>query len=244
MKSNFFLPFFSLIFILSFGSFESVFATHCQKLTACERFAESDLIFVGKYKKVSSSFKTEGRLLSDNHHNPFEVSEIFLGSKEDKIGIISFPSMPGSTLVDDATYLVFARKNSQNEFVTGMCSIFPIENAKEDLKFLRNIPSQLRQTSKIAGNVITAASNWDYKNLLIKIQQVEGEKKLFEVKLDKKNGFELNYLAKGKYRITPSLSGQLLRNLFPDFDFEISGRGCYNTDIHLGRNDIGLFYYF
>jgi hypothetical protein len=146
MKHKVYLFILTFFLTLLFGCFDRVSACTCAAVSPCAAYYQADLVFIGKVvsskqKKVKIKDREDKEIEVETDEFNFEVKEIFKGG--DKISKISISGE--STTCDfpfkqDETYLVFAYKIGNNEYITSTCShTNKLSDAEEDLKFLREV---------------------------------------------------------------------------------------------------------
>ncbi len=250
MKRRFCLLLFSLALIFLSGSLTQVFACSClQPQPVCEAFGSAKAVFVGEVIEGKSAERMSDMIGAKTRDNSFvfKVSQNFFGAEEDKnitiltgfgFGDCGYPFQKGEK------YLVYAYEH-EGKLYTSICSrtrpAASVEDDFEELKYLL-----LTSGAKIDGTVTQYAksslekdSKQPMTNLKIRLEQLDGQKKIFDAVTDDKGNYSIRNLSAGKYKITPLLPEGWEVD-YPDNDFPLNDKGCAKKDIFV-KNDSLVF---
>jgi hypothetical protein len=207
MKRKIFLFFSSLFLITLFGNYERAYACMCANLSTCERFTNSDVIFVGKAIEIISEDKAK----FPREWTVFEISENIFGSKKQQIKVQNKVGGFGCGVEFERgeTYLIFANGDEAKGFGTSFChGNLPLSYAREELNNLRNLP-------KTGSGGMLFGQVWDFitkregdgirfglPGIKINIQEKGGSGKIYQAVTDVRGNFE-SLLPEGIYKLTP-----------------------------------------
>ena len=237
MKNKFSILIFTIFLILIAGSFEQVLACSCVWESPCQRFEESDLIFVGKVTKIQNE--------AENAYSVyFKVSESFKGVNiGDTANIKSYQNQYGSCGYKfdlDEEYLVFAKERGStmgvNRFWSSMCSgnrkIKLADNTLSDtLKILRSLNNN--DEGILTGRIQSFSDNGfgSLESVKVKAQKVGSKDEFFYGETNYYGEYYIN-LPFGKYVISP----QVLE------DFEVKDKssigGSAKNEVTTVRNGV------
>lgn len=240
MKNKFSLLIFSLVLMFLLGSFAQVSACSPSFTTSsfCEMVGDADVIFVGKAIGAKKQRVTENNGVKET----WDVGEIYFEVQESFVGIrkgirVTVSSGDengycGTWFKHNESYLIYGYGSLKKGFVDGQRTNL-VSEAQEDLEALRNLPKR-GTGSRIFGTIPQNAKSsllsdtfQPMSNLMLKIQQLQGKKQIFETVTDSFGNYEIANVPAGKYKILPNLS-----NIF-DFQnpsVEVNDRGCVSKD--------------
>jgi hypothetical protein len=176
-------------------------------------FQEARAVFVGKVmssKEISVPLQGQDQLYTmRERHYRFTVLEPFKGAKGGEVEVNAgwADSMCFVGYTEGATYLVYARGNSDSSLTTGLCDrTYPLDTASDDLYRLRAILKGVPEP-RFYGSVTII--DYDYSNSTSAVWKpfgsikmiVEGEGgKRFETVADEQGHFTLAQMPDGKYK--------------------------------------------
>lgn len=232
------MKFVLILFFLFLFSPLAANACSCASSSPCSAFADTKAVFIGKMLggTQKNTIKTEkgSSYIIESGKVRFLVQKVFKGNVPKQV-TVEINSMKGTScgtygLKRGTTYLVYGYGDKENgdTLYTGVCTrTTPIsdEYAKEDLKFLENLPP-IGTGGDLSGRVWAdlkrgGATLFD----TIKVNIIDESGKVITVTTNKYGSFELKRLKAGKYRVEPQL---------PEFftigrqfeEVEIVDRGC------------------
>jgi hypothetical protein len=235
MKHKFIIFLFSLFLTLSLGSFERVLAcfSNPNLPSVCGMYGMAKAVFVGKIIDIKEQRK-------ENAYSEFEiifqVQEDFLGVKKStRVSVLFSDSLEYCDFEKGKTYLVYAYKGDRGFSIDVGTRTRLITEADEDLAFLRNL-TRIKSGSKIYGTVeqvvkssLENNAKQPIQGLKLKLEQLDGTRKIFGVITDIDGKYEIAGIPGGKYKITQV-------NPLADFDFlprdgvysplEVNNKGC------------------
>lgn len=213
----------------------------------CEAFGSSQAVFVGKVvgAKEHRQHKNEDGTTSIYEVGEiyFKVEQSFFGTRGSRAVIHSGTGGGdcGYWFVKGERYLVYAYGESKDELWTSICSrTKPLENAEEDLGFLRTMP---RKGSGVRVYGTVAATLRDPKSpdrrtpkpLAGIVVKVVGKQTVDGV-TDVKGEYELTGLPPGRYKIYAEVPEYYYRGEYWEREVEVADRGCVGEDF-FARND-------
>lgn len=243
MKHKIFTFLFALVLTLSLGIFERILACSISSdvPSFCEMVGSADVVFIGKAigaKKQKIVIEDGVKEVWDVGEIYFEVQESFVGSKSLKKGIrLTLRSGDengycGTWFKHNESYLIYGFGNLKKGFVDGQRTNLAVE-AQDNIKALKNLPKP-GTGSTISGNITLNAKNSlldnnieTMSNLSVKIQQIEGAKKLFEVFTDSNGDYEINNVPAGKYKVVPVFTET---DTSQSNEVEVKDRGCVSKN--------------
>lgn len=231
MKRKLSLFVFSFALILSLGSIEQILACSCvANISTCQRYSSSALIFIGKAIDVVKD-AAGGETYGNKESTVFEVEEMFLGAGKKQFTV---KNKSGSScdisFEHGKTYLIFADGDEKTGFDTGYCSGNKlISGAGEMLDELRDLP-KAGSGGKLYGQVTESLKKRDEQyvpmpGVKIKIQEVGGKRKIYNVVTDKEGKYEL-IVPQGKYRILPTIPAYADVGYLDEDPIFVKDRGC------------------
>lgn len=238
---------FSTLSVVLLGAFTPVFACSCRvEAPVCEEYGSAKAIFVGKVLDGNSVERFSDRLAigTKDLSFVFDVQQNFLGAGEgNKItihtgfgfGDCGFPFEKGES------YLVYAFE-SEGHLKTSICSrtrhISKIGNGVEELKnLLFNNGARLYGTvTQYAKSSLEQGSIRPEDKLNLRVEQLDGAKKNFEVITDNEGKYSLGGLPTGKYKVVPLLQPGWMVDAYTQSEFLLNDKGCARRDF-LVRND-------
>lgn len=134
----------------------NIFACSCVGIEPTEAFEKSEAVFLGRVLNTKQEQVYQGFTFSYRVANLFEVTQIWKGSPQSQMLIFDNGNTEscGIGFEEGKNYLVYASKNENGEFRTGLCSrTKEASKAWEDLKFLgqgkeMNHASEVNKTLK------------------------------------------------------------------------------------------------
>jgi hypothetical protein len=199
------------------------------KGSPCEAYSSATAIFIGLV--TSSKITTHDRSRSGLYQ--IKVEEVFLGTLADNIEAASSDMLCGYEFKDGKRYLIYTHGGQQGTYFVTYCSrTRPIEEAEEDLNFLRV------ERFKMSGGRIYGSVLWDYStdNSLPKDQRhpplagikvvIEGEGDRLELIADEKGWYEVQNVKPGRYSIEVSLPPGAYGNGGKSRKRRVNDRGC------------------
>ena len=190
-------------------------ACSCARLTPCEAFGSASAVFVGRMLGGSEKYREytkDGMTVSlEAGQVRFAVEESFKGVTATEITIHAM-NMKGTScegmaaLARGGRYLVYAENLQSVGLGIGPCSATkPIDDAKEDLGFLKSLQPQ-GSGGRLYGQVAVetgARQPTPLPGVTIVIED-EAQKRI-EVTTDQEGKYEINGLNPGKYVVNPRL---------------------------------------
>ena len=213
-------------------------ACSCARLTPCEAFGSASAVFVGRMLGGSEKYREytkDGVTVSlEAGQVRFAVEESFKGVTATEITIQAM-NMKGTScegmaaLARGTRYLVYADSLQSAGLGIGPCSATkPIDDAKEDLGFLRSLQPQ-GSGGRLYGQVAVETGTGKPTPLPAVTVVIEDEaKKQIEVKTDQGGNYEINGLKPGKYIVNPRLpDNYVARDHYQqNREVQIFDRGC------------------
>ena len=210
MKNKFSLLIFSLALLFFLGSFAQVPAYSIP----CERYGNADAVFVGKYVQVDDG---QDSLIDSKLY--FEIEEAFYGiDNKTRVLIDVGNSIYYQKYKLGDSYLIYATTSNNN--LSAPWGNSPVENASEDLKFLRNLSTAKDSGMKVFGKIsegVSAVENEELKrkiisNIKIRFQKKDLTKAIFDTFTDFDGKYEIT-LPAGDYDIEPVFPAQITKHL-------------------------------
>ncbi|MDQ0154533.1 hypothetical protein [Robertmurraya andreesenii] len=134
----------------------NIYACSCVGIEPAEAFEKSEAVFLGRVLNTKPEQVHDGVTVSYRTANLFEVTQIWKGTHQSQMLVFDngYVESCGIGFEEGKTYLVYASKNENGEFRTGLCSrTEEASKAGEDLKFLgqgkeMNHSSEVNKTIK------------------------------------------------------------------------------------------------
>lgn len=254
MKPSIFIFIFSIVLILSFGSFEHVLACSCiAERPVCEAFGGADAVFVGKVIGSKQQRKTNYDGVDetwDVGEIYFEIEEAFSGVKKgDRVTIHSGTGGGdcGYWFKRGKTYLIYGFGDDKKGFSTNICSrTREISGAGEDLEFLHNLPPK-NSGAKIYGRVAELVKNpeekgWKQLNPLLGISltvtNTEKPKINYKIETDSQGYYEITGVPAGKYKVVPKIPKKTIISEYSTQEFKVKDRGCAEQSFQIENDSL------
>ncbi len=226
---------FIILLMLSFGVGEKTLACSCvANISPCQRYGFSDAIFVGKaigIKKEKAKGEKGRETAYELESTIFEVEEVLSGVKTEQIIVRNKTGTSCDISFEQGeTYLIFANSDAKKGFSTGYCSGNTPTSAGEFLTALRGLPPK-GSGGRLYGNVsesLKKPSDDDYvamPGVDIKIQEIEGSRKVFHAVTDNEGNYEL-IVPQGKYKVNPAIPTYGRLGLYSEEAVFVKDRGC------------------
>lgn len=223
--------FLSLFLLLLLGGVERIFACSCVRdTTTCQRYGYSDAIFVGRAVEIKRVRTADSPQLEEEF-TVFEAEEMFLGAKKERFSV---RNKTGSScdveFTPGETYLIFAKGNAKRGFDTALCSgNTPIGYAAELLADLRELP-KAGTGGRLYGRTTEsvrqrAEGSVPMPGVKIKIQEIGGRKKIYNVSTDREGNYEM-ILPQGQYKIIPAAPPYAEMGYYTEEPFLVKDRAC------------------
>jgi hypothetical protein len=254
---------FLFTFLFAFGSFEQVVACSCVSSSACQLYKDAAAIFVGKVVGSTETRTVEDRSeysATANTANPiapkqrtyaagkifFEVDEAFAGTKDgSRFTLAGTGGSCDFYFEPDKKYLIYAFKNENGTFYSNICTTKSMDDAVEDLEFLRN-PPKVGSGAKIFGIAQESVNNYFAEGMLakrmadlkIRIQSTTNSKKVYFATTDASGKYETN-VPVGTYKISPVIPDYYIGEPFYDQDadtLKAVDRQCENRSFWIKNN--------
>lgn len=210
-------------------------ACSCISQTPCKAFTNASAIFVGRMiggteKNWFQDPKGE-TLRYESGEVRFIVEQTFKGALGAEVTIY----VPGYantscaySLLQGERYLVYAYndKNRSGRLWTGVCTrTSPLENAAEDLDFLRNLPPE-GSGGLLTGTLRADEGTGEMKRLAGATVMITSESgQTIKIRTNEEGKFEIRNLKAGKYRVEPVWPAHYISES-PFVDTIVSDRGC------------------
>jgi len=170
----------------------------------CGQFAAAEAVFVGTVTSVENKFaKTDnGQYVVVGQLAHVQVDEAFKGVKATEYVFGSYGTSCDPQYQEGQRWLFYASYNPEKRawFIPACGRSTQIDNAADDLLYLRGLPSTAQKT-RVAGVLKTEL----YKPLMgIKVKLI-GDRETSEAFTDKNGVYEVYGLAPGKYSIEPEI---------------------------------------
>jgi hypothetical protein len=246
MKHKIFIFIFSLILTVSLGSLERVLACGSGSYmpTVCEMYGKSKAVFVGKVLQVTEIKKEN---TSSDFKIDFQVQEKFFGvEKQSRVSVLLFGAKPEYCGFEkDKSFLVYAYKGSSGFSIDAGTRTKPLNEAEEDLEFLRNLPRN-KSGVNIYGTITKAVKSSLEENskspvsaLKLKFESLTGKPQIFYAVTNEDGNYEINGIPGGKYKISPSepLAGYFFKPEVGFGEVEINDKGCVAYNFTLTTNN-------
>ncbi len=247
-RARFFLPVAALALVCAFAGRASA----CSCLSGepvCEAFGSSRAVFVGKVLGAKQQ-----RVLKDEEGKNqtfdvgeiyFQVEEAFSGVKQGSRAVIHSGTGGGdcgSWFKRGARYVVYAYGDTLNDLSTNICTrTRPLDEAEEDLAFLRNMPNK-GAGARVYGAVVAAVkdpSSTDWRKpvplggITVKIG---GGGQTYEAVTDAEGTYERTGLPPGDYKVRPVVPEQYDAGEYSVREVRVNDRGCAQEEF-LVHND-------
>lgn len=236
MKRKISLFLFSAVLTLLLGGFGRVFACGSNPYVSsvCEMYGSAKTVFTGKILHIKEFKSTIG---NNDAEIIFQVEEAFLNAKKltQTTVILSGTSIDYCGFEEGKRFLVYAYKGDKGFGIDAGTRTRPIEEADEDLAFLRGL-KRIKSGSRIYGTVnqIVRSSLEDNNKqplsaLKLKFEQLDGKRQIFETITDIEGKYEVTDVPSGKYKIiqvNPSGAFDFLPRDGIYFPVEVSDKGC------------------
>src|SRR5215813_8918066 len=178
-------------------------------VSMCQEYWRTDVVFLGTVVGSAKIAINEGDSKYDQRLVRFEVVSTFRGELKAKAEVVTGlgGSDCGYRFNDGETYLVYARRNEQDQrLYTSTCTrTRPLSRAAEDLEYIRNLPYT------DAGAVIFGKiDKHNYKakegeafSLPVSFADliIEGKSLRIEARTDEQGGYRITGLAPGSYTV-------------------------------------------
>src|SRR5690349_7695712 len=193
--------------------------------SVCGSFASAQAVLVGTVSRVENiTVKTpDGQF--GNQLAYVQVEESFKGVKESEMVFRSYGTSCDAQYQEGQRWLFYAYLNEENKAwqIQACDRSTLIENAPDDLSYLRNLPASAQKT-RLSGEI---RENLNTPLMGIKVK-VTGGRKVYETFTDKNGVYELLGLPAGIYSIEPEVPSTLkLESPIPAGRVERNKRGPY-----------------
>lgn len=190
-------------------------ACTCGEISACEAFANASAVFVGVVTKagirsVQTQFPATAMSATRTNGGPaahFKIEEAFGGIATDEIDISGGGTTCDYYFKEGERYLVYAYRNEDGtSFTTNICSrTSPLSQATDDLNYLRGAVKG-SPGGTVFGDIFREPRNvTDEEAASEPIPRAEiifeNGTQSFQAISDEKGKFEINGLAKGRYKV-------------------------------------------
>lgn len=225
----------SLLFLLNIFLLGpiSAEACSCMMTSSCEAYARAKIVFTGKIIKAE---KTE-----NSFRHQVQIEENFLGMENISMVDVYTDNASSCMFAMEAgkDYLIYAWSDDESgKLWTGMCSrTAEVEQAEEDLKYIRSIKNSGKTGGTIKGivsdeNITGEKPKKPEQVNKVFIQSKNGEK--FEADIEADGKYEIGGLKEGKYNIYVELPKGYTTSYdadpFDDSDesklTQVAGQGC------------------
>lgn len=203
----------------------------------CAAFGSATAVFVGKVVGAKEQREYKGK---DGVKKVFDVGEIYFQSEETFLGVKS-PRVVihsgtgggdcGYWFERGKRYLVYAYGDSPKSLGTNICTrTRSLDDAEEDLTFLRSLPRQ-GVGARIYGQVVEPAKDPPSKErrapkpLAGIVVKAEGRRS-YEAATDAEGKYELAGLEPGVYKVRAVLPEYYYTDEFSVRDVKVNDRGC------------------
>jgi len=209
--------------------------------SVCGSFAGAQAVLIGTVSRVENiTAKTpEGEFANQIAY--VQVEESFKGVKASEMIFRSNGSSCDPQYKEGQRWLLYAYFNKQNKAwqIQACDRSTLIENAPDDLSYLRNLPSSAQKT-RISGEI---REHLDNPLMGIKVKVTDG-RKVYETFTDKNGVYELVGLPAGTYSIQPEVPSTLkLEFPIPAGRVELNKRGLYQVTVD-ERSCGGISFYY
>lgn len=244
MTKKILISLFFLLNIFFLGAINAE-ACSCMMMSSCEAYARAKIVFTGKIIKAEDA--------DDSIKHQVQIEENFLGMEN--ISMVDVYTDNASSCMFSMTagkdYLIYAWRNEDGQLWTGMCShTATMENAAEDLKYIRSVKSSGKIGGTIKGKVVDEGGTVENPKKPEQIDKVfiesdDGEK--FEADIEADGKYEIGGLKEGKYNIfiTPPKGYATNYETNPYFDnsdaarfTEVAGQGCTVKNFEVKINGV------
>jgi hypothetical protein len=236
------------VFVLLLCAPPAALACSCMKgEPTCEAFGSAQAVFIGKVVGAKEQRQEKNE---DGTTTTFQVGEIyfnveqsFLGVKGTRVVIHSGTGGGdcGYWFLKGKRYLVYANGKSMETLETNICMrTRPLENADEDLSFLRTMPRKGAGV-RIYGTVTIAlkdpkSADWRTSTPLSGITVKIAGNRTFDAVTDAEGRYELSGLQAGKYKVYAEVPDFYYRGAYWVREIEIADRGCSQENF-IAEND-------
>jgi hypothetical protein len=245
MTKQILISLFFLLNIFFLGAINAE-ACSCMMMSSCEAYARAKIVFTGKIIKAE---KVDAAI-----RHQVQVEENFLGM--DNVSLIDVYTDNASSCMFSMDagkdYLIYASRSGESgQIWTGMCSrTAQIDEAEEDLKYLRSIQNSGKVGGTIKGKVLDENSTDEKPQKPEQVDKVfieskDGEK--FEADIEADGKYEISGLKAGQYNIfvTPPKGYATNYETDPFSDdsdaarfTEVSGQGCTIKNFEVRINGV------
>jgi hypothetical protein len=209
MRNKISLYTFSTVLVFLFGCFQTINACISNRNlpSFCEMYGRAGAVFVGKITDIKEIKKEN---VSSDFEITFQVKEAFLGVKNStSVSLILW----GTTLdycrfEKDADYLIYASKGDNFFSIDAGTRSRPIQEAEEDLQFLRNLPQQ-KNGIRIFGNVsqlvkssLEEDNSAPLPKMFVKLESTSNKQQIFFRKTDAKGLYEFSSVPEDSYNVS------------------------------------------
>lgn len=244
MTKKILLSFLFLLNIFFLGAANAE-ACSCMMMSSCEAYARAKIVFTGKIIKAE---KAENGL-----RHQVQVEENFLGMENVTLTDV-YTDNASSCMFSMTTgedYLIYAWRDDEGQLWTGMCShTAPVENAEEDLNYIRSIKNSGKIGGTIKGRVVDENGSREEPQKPENVDKVfveskDGEK--FEAAIEANGNYEIGGLKEGKYNIfinppkgyTTNYDADPYSDDSDERKFtEVSGQGCSVKNFEVKINGV------
>lgn len=221
-------------------SLPSAFGCSCAGGAApCYEYGRAAAVFVGTPIALKTAERSTKRAREETDYTPprtftFSVEQSFLGLQAREVEVST--GMGGGDCGYDfklgTSYIVYAYQFSKvNRLSTSICSrTKPLEEAGEDLEFLRSLGSQnpgvtLHGEVKRAQQDVATGNPYNIRPLANIALVIERERERREISADEQGRFRLTGLSPGKFKVILVLPDELFTHK-PEQEIRVGDRGC------------------